>query len=84
VIQVAEAAAAGRVGTLLVPENQHIPGKVLRNSGMIAPPERGTKDHAEDVLDDLAEMVLRTDGQVLVLPPDHMPTDTGVAAIYRY
>jgi hypothetical protein len=83
VIQVAEAAAAGRVGTLLVQENQHIPGKVLRSSGQIAPPER-TKDHAEDVLDDLAEMVLRTDGQVLVLPPDIMPTDTGVAAIYRY
>jgi len=81
--QVAEAAAFGRVGTLLVQENQHIPGKVIRDSGQIAPPER-TNDHAEDVLDDLAEMVLRTDGQVLVLPQDSMPTDTGVAAIYRY
>jgi len=83
VVQVAEAASCGRVGTLLVQENQHIPGKLLRHSGLIAPADQGN-DTTEDVLDDLAEMVLRTDGQVLVLPPEYMPTDTGVAAIYRY
>jgi len=38
----------------------------------------------DDVLDDLAEMVLKMDGQVLVLPRENMPTDSGVAAIYRY
>jgi len=83
VFQVAEAAANGRVGTLLVQANQHIPGKLLRHSGLIQPADRN-QPAAEDVLDDLAEMVLRADGQVLVLPPENMPTDTGVAAIYRY
>jgi len=83
VVQVAEAASVGRVGTLLVQENQHIPGKLLRHSGLIEPADRADA-HPDDVLDDLAEMVLRMDGQVLVLPPENMPTDTGVAAIFRY
>ena len=38
----------------------------------------------DDVLDDLAEMVLKMDGQVYVLSSDQMPTDAGVAAVYRY
>jgi len=67
--QVTQAASAGRVGTLLVAQDKHI-----------AP----TDAASDDVLDDLAEMVLRTDGQVLVVPQGAMPTDTGVAAIYRY
>jgi hypothetical protein len=43
-----------------------------------------THPQGDDVLDDLAEMVLRQDGHVLILPDNAMPTDTGVAAIYRY
>jgi len=83
VTQVAEAASAGRVGTLLVAQDKQIPGKLLRHSGLL---EQAPKKNAEadDVLDDLAEMVLRSDGQVLVVPQGAMPTDTGVAAIYRY
>jgi len=27
---------------------------------------------------------MKTGGQVLVMPADQMPTDTGVAAIYRF
>ena len=38
----------------------------------------------DDLLDDMAEAVMRTGGQVLVVPPELMPTDTGLAAIYRY
>jgi hypothetical protein len=81
--QVAEAASVGRVGTLLVASDKHIIGRLARRSGMLenAPPDDGV---ADDLLDDLAEMVLRQDGQVLVLPQVAMPTDTGVAAIYRY
>ena len=38
----------------------------------------------DDVLDDLAEAVLRMKGEVVVVPAERMPTDTGVAATFRY
>jgi hypothetical protein len=40
--------------------------------------------HVGDLLDDLAELVLERGGQLFVVPNDRMPTDTGVAAIYRF
>jgi hypothetical protein len=81
--QVAEAAAVGRVGTLLVDSDAKVPGILHRDSGLIE--HAGMSDsRADDILDDLAEMVLKTDGQVFVVPHDQMPTDAGVAAVYRY
>jgi hypothetical protein len=84
VVQVAEAASTGRVDTLLVGDGKHIAGKLLRHSGLLEPASMTTHPQGDDVLDDLAEMVLRQDGHVLILPDNAMPTDTGVAAIYRY
>ena len=81
--QVAEAAAAGRVGTLLVDSDAKVPGILHRSSGMIE--QAGMSNpRADDILDDLAEMVLKMDGQVFVVPHEQMPTDQGVAAVYRY
>jgi hypothetical protein len=81
--QVAEAAAIGRVGTLLVDSDVKVPGILHRDSGLLE--QAAMSDpRADDVLDDLAEMVLKTDGQVFVVPHDQMPTDHGVAAVYRY
>jgi hypothetical protein len=84
VVQVAEAASSGRVDTLLVGDGKHIAGKLLRHSGLLEPASMTPATQGDDVLDDLAEMVLRRDGHVLILPDHAMPTDTGVAAIYRY
>jgi hypothetical protein len=81
-MQVAEAASTGRVGTLLVQENAHIPGILQPASGMVFSPD--PTHPGDDVLNDLAELVLKQDGRVVVLPPESMPTDTGLAAIYRY
>jgi hypothetical protein len=82
---VAGAAAVGRVDTLLVDAARQIPGRLEpRDAGVQFRPADLRDPAADDVLDDLAEMVLRADGAVLVLPPDLMPTDTGLAAIYRY
>ncbi|HEV7302189.1 MAG TPA: hypothetical protein VGN72_22820 [Tepidisphaeraceae bacterium] len=84
---VVEAAAVGRVDTLLIDANRQIPGRI-EDSGDGATfqfkPAPAGDPRADDVLDDLAEMVLKTDGAVMILPPDLMPSDTGVAAIYRY
>jgi hypothetical protein len=81
--RVAEAAATGRVDTLLVDASRQIPGHLDRASRRAVPAR--TKDPvAEDLLDDLAGEVLKTHGEVLVLPPEWMPSDVGLAAIYRY
>jgi hypothetical protein len=37
-----------------------------------------------DLLDETVETVLKRGGQVMVIPPELMPTQTGLAAVYRY
>jgi hypothetical protein len=80
---VAEAAVAGRVGTLLIEADRHIPGRIDYGSGRIEP---GDLSHPEvdDVLDDLGELVIKKGGQIVIVPTERMPTRTGIAAIYRY
>ena len=81
--EVARAVAQGKVSTLLVDDNHHVPGRINKSSGEI---EFEDLDHPEidDVIDDLAELALKMGGQVVVLPSEQMPTKTGIAAIYRY
>jgi hypothetical protein len=81
--QVAQAAAAGRVGTLLVEADRQIPGNIDRATGRM---ETGdlADPRVDDLLDDLAEMVLRAEGKVAALPADRMPSRTGAAATYRF
>jgi hypothetical protein len=81
--QVAAAAIAGRVGTLLVEAERQIGGRVNRENGAIQYDDirnAGT----DDVLDDIAELVLRTGGDVVSVPKERMPTTSGLAASYRF
>lgn len=80
---VAEAALAGRVATLLLDGDRRIPGQIDHESGEVALDEL-LNPETDDVLDDLGELVLKTDGEVWVVPESQMPTKTGVAAIYRF
>jgi hypothetical protein len=81
--QVSLAAVEGRVDTVLIDAEKMIPGRIDYTTGDI---EFGNiKDpELDDILDDLAELVMRKNGQVVVLPKDKMPCKTGIAAIYRY
>ena len=81
--QVAEAATAGRVATLLIEAERQVPGRIDATTGRIT---FGDLEHPEvdDLLDDLAELVLKMGGQVVVVPAERMPTPTGLAAIYRF
>lgn len=83
VAQVAEAATAGRVGTLLIEADRQIPGKIDPETGRVTTNELADPE-IDDMLDDLGELVLKMKGEVLVLPADRMPTGTGVAATYRF
>ncbi len=80
---VARAAVQGRVATLLVEADRVEPGHLDPASGAI---QRTQLDHpeVEDLLDDVAEAVLRAGGEVIVVPKERMPTSSGVAATYRY
>jgi hypothetical protein len=80
---VAEAAVAGRVATLLIDADRHIAGRIDEVSGRI---ECGDLAHPEidDLLDDLGELVAKKGGQIVVVPLERMPTQTGIAAIYRF
>jgi hypothetical protein len=81
--RVAAAAAAGRIATLLVEADRRLAGRVDAATGDIRAAELSRVD-VDDVLDDVAELALRARGEVVVVPPEQMPTATGVAAIYRY
>jgi hypothetical protein len=83
VATVAEAAVVGRVGTLLIDAERLVPGRIDATTGKF---ERRPLGHpeADDVLDDLAETVVRMKGEAIVVPTHRMPSSTGVAAIYRF
>lgn len=80
---IGKAAIEGRVGTLLLDGDCHIPGHIDRKTGQVAP---GDLSHPEidDLLDDLGELVLQKGGQVLVVSQDRMPASSGAAAILRF
>ena len=81
--QVATAAVAGRVATLLIEANRQIPGRIDAATGAIKLDDLANPQ-IDDVLDDLGALVVKLGGQVVIIPAERMPTATGVAAIYRY
>jgi Bacterial archaeo-eukaryotic release factor family 3 len=81
--QVAKAAVAGQIATLLIEADRQIPGRIDAASGTVEADGLANVG-VDDMLDDLGELVLRAGGQLVVLPAEGMPTETGVAAIYRY
>lgn len=81
--EIGEAAAQGRVDTLLLESDRVIPGRINRETGEI---ESADLEHPEidDLLDDIGELVLHKGGDLVVVPVEKMPTFTGIAAIFRY
>ncbi|NCD21042.1 MAG: hypothetical protein EOL89_13885 [Actinobacteria bacterium] len=75
---IGRAAVSGRVDTLLLEEGREMPGRVDATTGRI------DRHGADDVLDDLGQIVRSMGGTVLLVPADSMPAASGAAAIYRY
>ncbi|MCK9538619.1 hypothetical protein [Dokdonella sp.] len=80
---IARNAVAGRVGALLVDAERRVPGRFDAQSGAIEYSDLADPD-VDDLLDDIAQRVLRSGGEVVMVPKARMPTETGLAAIYRY
>lgn len=82
-VQVAKAVVQGRVATLLIEAGREIPGRIDSQIGELHTAEL-VDPTVDDILDDLAALVLDRDEQVVVAPAEQMPVTTGLAAIYRY
>ena len=80
---VAQAAASGRVATLLIEADRQIAGRLDTATGRIDF-DHLSHPRVDDLLDDLGELVEKMGGTVQVISADQMPTQTGVAAIYRH
>lgn len=83
IVQVAEAAASGRVARILIESGRLIPGRLNAATGAI---EAADSDDPEvdDLLDDLGQLVAKLGGEVWVMPTRFMPGSSGLAATYRY
>jgi hypothetical protein len=82
--EVAVAAVGGRVDTLLVEADRIIAVKVTNLETGNTQKKDLSNPKVDDLLDDMGELVLKMGGQVMVLPTDKMPSETGLAAIFRY
>lgn len=82
-VQVAKASVENRIDTILIEADMEIGGHLDKETGDITE-GRITKPDFDDLLDDIGEMVLKNNGEVIILPRERMPSDTGVAAIYRF
>jgi hypothetical protein len=80
---IARAAVGGRVDTLLVEADRVIPGVIEQPAGTIRFGDLHSPQ-VDDLLDDLAELTLARGGNVVVVPRELMPSNSGVAATYRY
>lgn len=81
--EVAAAAASGRVATLLIEADRQIIGRLHATTGQVE--LAGPRDSkADELLDDLGELTANMGGDVMVIPADLMPVQTGLAATYRH
>ncbi|WP_019342403.1 hypothetical protein [Stutzerimonas stutzeri] len=81
--QIGKATLEGRVATLLVEAERQIPGIVDKQQGKAAAVEDNSAT-TPDVLDELTIWTLEQGGEVISVPTERMPTESGAAAIYRY
>lgn len=92
--EVGRAAVTGRVATLLIESDRFETGLFDRTTGAIEPDGTAARDlsrtgdepaiDTEDLFGAVAEEVLLHGGGILSLDRLSMPTESGVAAIYRY
>ncbi len=76
-------AGQGRVDLLLLEEGTRLPGHVDWQTGAINEADLEQAD-VDDVIDDVAEMVIARGGMVRILRPGSLQNESSVGAIYRY
>lgn len=79
-----KAAVDGRIDMLLVDADKHVPGRLDLERREVVYADDFDDPTVGDVLDDMVELVLRQGGKALIIPESVMPTQSGIAASYRY
>ena len=82
--EVAVAAVEGRVDTLLVEADRIIAVRVTNLVTGNTQKKDLSNPKVDDLLDDMGELVIKMGGHLMVLPTGKMPSETGLAAIFRY
>ncbi len=82
--ELAVAAVEGRVATLLVEADKIIAARITNLVTGNTQKKDMDNPRVDDLLDDMGELVIKMGGKVVVMPPDKMPTDKGLAGIFRY
>lgn len=80
---IAKAVLEKRVSVLFLEADRIVYGKVVDELGEIELYEDGALG-VDDLLDDLAALVLKQQGEVVLLEKEKMPGNSGAAAIFRY
>ena len=81
---IAVAAVEGRIDTLLVEADRMI---AVRISNIIPGNLHNANEDnpkIDDLLDDMSELVTKLGGEVIILPSEKMPCESGLAGIFRY
>lgn len=82
IAEIARATTENKISTVLIEAERIIKGRISEDGKLL---EESSSDNTyEDVLDDIAEAVFRSGGEVVILPKGRMPSTTGAAAIFRY
>lgn len=81
--QIGQATIEGRVATLLVEAERQIPGVADKERGKALAVDDDSAT-TPDLLDELTIWTLEQGGEVISVPTERMPTQSGAAAIYRY
>lgn len=82
--EVAVAAVEGRVDTLIVEADRIIPVRITNLVTGNTQKKDLINPKVDDLLDDMGELVMKMGGQVMVVPTGKMPSEKGLAAIFRY
>lgn len=81
---IAVAAVEGRIDTLLVEADRLIAVRITNMTTGHTQKRDLENPKIDDLLDDMSELVIKLGGEVMVLPTEKMPSESGLAAIFRY
>jgi hypothetical protein len=81
---IAVAAVEGRIDTLLVEADRLIAVRITNMTTGHTQKRDLENPKIDDLLDDMSELVIKLGGEVMVLPHEKMPSESGLAAIFRY
>jgi hypothetical protein len=81
IFQIAKAAVQGQIKKLIVADGISIFGKIDKQTGGLAIHPYDMDHEDDDILDDLAQMVLAQGGDVVVASPEEIPKGRTVLAI---